>query len=126
MMFVVSGRLKCLYVCWCVGVCGPSPSRGWSGVSTLPDLEVADVLEDEGVVNVDGLADLVVHGVDVGLVDGHALPGQGRGVVYGDVVELRVVLPVLIWVTHTQTRSQNRSGASLEQGKSKLVQYSTV
>ena len=61
-----------------------------------PDLEVADVLEDEGVVDVDGLADLVVHGVDVRLVHGHALPGQGRGVVDGDVVELRVVLPVLV------------------------------
>lgn len=39
-------------------------------------LEVADVLEDEGVVDVDGFADLVVHGVDVGLVHGHALLGQ--------------------------------------------------
>lgn len=39
-------------------------------------LEVADVLEDKGVVDVDGLADLVVHGVDVGLVHGHALLGQ--------------------------------------------------
>ena len=61
------------------------------------------MLEDEGVVDVDGLADLVVHGVDVCLVHGHALPGQGRGVVDGDVVELRVVLPVLVWKTHTNT-----------------------
>ncbi len=60
------------------------------------------MLEDEGVVDVDGLADLVVHGVDVSLVDGHALPGQRRGVVDGDVVELRVVLPVLILFTQTQ------------------------
>ena len=59
-------------------------------------LEVADVLEDEGVVDVDGLADLVVHGVDVGLVHGHALLGQRGGVVDGNVMELRVVLPVLI------------------------------
>lgn len=54
------------------------------------------MLEDEGVVDVDGLADLVVHGVDVGLVHGHALPGQRRSVVDGDVVELGVVLPVLV------------------------------
>ena len=60
------------------------------------DLEVADVLEDKRVVDVNGLADLVIHGVDVRLVDSHALPGQRRGVVDGDVVELRVVLPVLI------------------------------
>lgn len=59
------------------------------------------MLEDEGVVDVDGFADLVVHGVDVGLVDGHALPGQRRGVVDGNVVELRVVLPVLVWITHS-------------------------
>lgn len=55
------------------------------------------MLEDEGVVDVDGLADLVVHGVDVGLVHGHALPGQRRGVEDRDVVELGVVLPVLVW-----------------------------
>ena len=40
-------------------------------------LKVADVLEDKRVVDVDGLADLVVHCVDVGLVHGHALLGQG-------------------------------------------------
>ncbi|KAF3835833.1 hypothetical protein F7725_028391 [Dissostichus mawsoni] len=57
--------------------------------------DVADVLEHEGVVDVDGLADLVVHGVDVGLIHGHALPGQRGGVVDGDIMELRVVLPVL-------------------------------
>lgn len=59
-------------------------------------LEVADVLEDEGVVDVNGLADLVVHSVDVGLVDGHALLGQRRRVVDGNVMELWVVLPVLV------------------------------
>lgn len=67
-------------------------------LSALTNLEVADVLENERVVDVDGLADLVVHGVDVGLVDRHALPGQRRGVVDGDVVELRVVLPVLVFI----------------------------
>lgn len=40
-------------------------------------LEVADVLEDKRVVDVDGLAYLVVHSVDVGLVHSHALLGQG-------------------------------------------------
>lgn len=55
------------------------------------------MFEDKGVVNVDGLADLVVHGVDVGLVNSHALLGQGRGVVDGDVVQLRMVLPILIF-----------------------------
>lgn len=34
------------------------------------------MLEDKGVVDVDGLANLVVHGIDVGLVHGHALLGQ--------------------------------------------------
>lgn len=81
-----------------------SSSCRWSGLGPLPDLEIADVLEDEGVVDVDGFADLVVHGIDVGLVDGHALPGQGRGVVDGDVVELGVVLPVLV-CGHTHKES---------------------
>lgn len=54
------------------------------------------MLEDKGVVDIDGFAYLVVHCVDVGLVHGHALLGQGRGVVDGNVVELWVVLPVLI------------------------------
>lgn len=38
-------------------------------------LEVTDVLEDKRIVDIDGLADLVVHCVDVGLVHGHALLG---------------------------------------------------
>lgn len=68
-----------------------------AGAGSLGDLEVADVLEDKGVVNIDSLANFVVHGVDVGLVHGHALLGQGRGVVDRDVMELRMVLPVLVW-----------------------------
>ena len=55
------------------------------------------MLEDKRVVDIDGLADLVVHCVDVGLVHSHALLGQGRCIVDGDVMELRVVLPVLIY-----------------------------
>lgn len=54
------------------------------------------MFEDKGVVDVDGLADLIIHGINVGLVNSHALPCQGRSVVYGNVMELWVVLPVLI------------------------------
>lgn len=54
------------------------------------------MLEDKGVVNVDGLADFVVHGVHVGLVHGHALLSQGGGIVDRNVMEFRVILPVLI------------------------------
>lgn len=71
-----------------------------------PHLEVADVLENEGVVDVDLLPDLVVHGVHVGLVHGHALLGQGRCVVNRDVVELRVVLPVLICGSQSEISRQ--------------------
>ena len=48
-----------------------------SGCVAALHLEVADVLEDKRVVDIDGLADLVVHCVDIGLVHGHALLGQG-------------------------------------------------
>ena len=40
-------------------------------------LEVADMLEDKRVVDIYGLADLVVHCIDVGLVYSHALLSQG-------------------------------------------------
>lgn len=66
-------------------------------------LQVTDVFEDKRVVDVDGFADLVVHGVDVGLIDSHAFPGQRRSVVDGNVVELWVVLPVLVWTTGTNS-----------------------
>lgn len=66
-------------------------------------LEIADVLEDKRVVDVDGLAYLVVHGVDVGLVHSHAFLGQRGGVVDGDVMQLWVVLPVLICRTIKQS-----------------------
>lgn len=72
----------------------------------LSYLEVADVFEDKGVVDVYGLADLIVHCVDIGLVHGHALFGQGGGVVDGNVVEFRVVLPILIWRGTYKTTSQ--------------------
>lgn len=71
------------------------------------------MLEDKGVVDVDSLADLVVHGVDVGLVHSHALPGQRRGVVDRDVVELWVVLPVLVWIKNTSRSEVSRVGAGL-------------
>ncbi len=61
------------------------------------DLKIADMLEDKRVVNVDGLADLVIHGVHIGLVHRHALLCQGWGIVDRNVVEFRVILPVFIW-----------------------------
>ena len=87
-------------------------------------LQIADVLEDKGVVDVDGLAYLVVHGVDVGLVHSHAFLGQGWGVVDGDVMQLWVVLPVLVcrsdwesgamWTEHLKIGSRAGSYLSLE------------
>ena len=71
-------------------------------------LEVADVLENKGVVDVDLLPDLVVHGIHVGLVHGHALLGQRRCVVNGYVMQLRVVLPVLICRGFTEEASLSR------------------
>ena len=59
-------------------------------------LEVADVLEHEGVVHGDLPPDLLVHGIDERLVDGHALLGQRRRVVDRDLVELRVRSPVFV------------------------------
>ena len=46
-------------------------------ISLCAHLEVADMLEDKGVVDVNGLADLVIHGIDIRLVHSHALFGQG-------------------------------------------------
>lgn len=39
-------------------------------------LQVTNVFEDEGIIDVDLLADFVVHGVHVRLVHGHTLLGQ--------------------------------------------------
>lgn len=55
------------------------------------------MLENEGVVDVDLLPDLVIHGVHVGLVHRHTLLGQRGCVVNGNVVQLWVVLPVLVY-----------------------------
>ena len=65
-------------------------------VKVVDSLEVADVLEDEGVVNGDLAPDLLVHGVDEGLVDGHALLGKRGGVVDGDVHKVGMSRPVLV------------------------------
>lgn len=54
------------------------------------------MLEDKRVVNIDGLADLVVHGVHIGLVHSHALLSQGGGIVDRNVMEFRVILPIFI------------------------------
>ena len=62
----------------------------------IDPLQVGDVLEHKWIVYGDLTTDPLVHGVDEGLVDGHALLGQGRRVVYGDLVELGVRGPVLV------------------------------
>lgn len=59
-------------------------------------LQIADMLEDKRVIDIYGLANLVVHCVNISLVHSHALLGQGRCIIDGDVVELWVILPVLI------------------------------
>lgn len=46
----------------------PSPTSAY--------LEITNVFENKGVVDVDLFADLVIHGVHVGLVHCHALLGQ--------------------------------------------------
>jgi hypothetical protein len=51
-------------------------------------LQIRNVLENERVVYADLLADLLVHGVYVGLVDGHAFLGERGRVVNGYVVQL--------------------------------------
>ena len=55
------------------------------------------MLELERVADVDFLSDLVVHGVDVGLVHGHAAFGQRGRVVNGNIVQLGVMRPVLVY-----------------------------
>lgn len=62
------------------------------------------MLENKGVVDVDLLADFVVHGVDIRLVHRHTLLGQRGGVVYWNVVEFWVILPVLIWRDVTRNK----------------------
>ena len=54
------------------------------------------MLEDKGVGDGNLSANLLIHGSDVCLVDSHAFLGQRRGIVDGNVVQLRVGCPVLI------------------------------
>lgn len=55
------------------------------------------MLKDEGVVAaIETGTNVVVHGVNVGLIDRDALFGEGRGVVDGDAVEFRMSSPVLV------------------------------
>jgi hypothetical protein len=54
------------------------------------------VSEDEGVVDGYLAADAIVHGVDVRLVDRHALLGERRRVVDWDVLQLGVQRPELV------------------------------
>ena len=55
------------------------------------------MFEDKWVAHGDLPTDLLIHGVDVGLVDGHTLLSQLTGVVDGHIMQLRVLRPVLIW-----------------------------
>ena len=74
-------------------------------------LQVGDVFEHKWIVDGDlssdwsmvrihssdwSIPDSLVHGVDEGLVDGHALLGQAGGVVDGNVGQFRVGCPVLV------------------------------
>lgn len=52
--------------------------------------------------------DALVHGVRVGLVHTHTLLGQGRGIVDGHLVELRVQLPVLVCVRRNRGTNEMR------------------
>jgi hypothetical protein len=56
------------------------------GLLLKPHLEIRDVLENEGVADGDLFTDSVVHGVDVRLVDTHALLGERRRVVNRNVM----------------------------------------
>ena len=42
------------------------------------------------------VADPLIHGVDVCLVNNHAPFCKGGSIIYGDVIELRIVRPILI------------------------------
>ena len=89
------------------------------------DLEIRDVFEDERIADADLLADLLVHRVDVRLVDGHALARERRRVVDGRLVQLRVVGPVL--VCHmTQPANQRRRGHSANSPAPRLATQLTA
>lgn len=80
-------------------------------------LEAGNVFENERIVDGNLSADLVVHGVDVCLVNGHALLRQGRSVVNGDLVKLRVLAPVLVenkqkFLCATQCEYWNQTAAA--------------
>lgn len=54
------------------------------------------MLENKGIVDVDLLADFVIHGIDICLINCHALLGQRGGIVNRNIVEFWVILPVFI------------------------------
>ena len=56
------------------------------------------MLELERISDMDFLSDLVIHGVDISLIDGHAALCQRGRIVNGNVVQLRVVGPVLVYM----------------------------
>ena len=54
------------------------------------------MLEHERIGDVDLSLDLIIHGVDVSLIDGHALLRQRGGVINRNVLQLRMHRPVLV------------------------------
>ena len=73
-----------------------SDLRGHPQTEREEYFETGNVLENEWIVDGDLPPALVVHRVDVGLIDGHALLGEGRGVVDRDLVKFRVGRPILV------------------------------
>lgn len=63
---------------------------------TSTHLKVTNMFENKGIVDVDLFADFVIHGVYICLVHRHTLLGQRRCIVYGNIMEFWVILPVLI------------------------------
>ena len=59
-------------------------------------LQVRYVLEDERVADSDLFFYLIIHRIDVRLIDRHTLLGQRRRVVDRDVMKLWMVAPILI------------------------------
>jgi len=54
------------------------------------------MLENKWVVDVNLLADFVIHGIDICLINCHTFLCQRGGIVYRDIMEFRMILPVFI------------------------------
>jgi len=81
-------------------------------------LQVGNVPENKGVVHRNLPANAIVHGIDVRLVDGHALFGQRGSIVDGNLMELWVLRPELIqnkqqFLGTTKGKHRNQTPAAL-------------